>query len=73
MASSVNIVVNNLENPIEVEVLIDGESLSKEQAGSDVLFEGGKSFIIVDKPLLYNLVDGTYGEHELRLKIKSNN
>ena len=73
MASSVNIVADNLENPIEVEVLIDGEYISKEQAGSDVLFEGEKSFIIVDKPLLYNLVDGTYGEYELRLKIKSNN
>ena len=68
-----NLVANNLENQVKVEVLINGNDITKEQAGSDVQFEENKTFIIVDKPQLYNLVYGNYGEYELRLKVKSNN
>ena len=46
--------------------------ISKEQAGSDILFEGEKSFILINAPQLYNIIDGNYGEYELRLEIKSN-
>ena len=71
IGNSVNIVAENLENPVIVEVFIDGNYLSKNQAGNDIRFEGDKSFINVDKPQLYNIVNGNYGRYELKLKITS--
>ena len=71
IGNSVNIVAENLENPVIVEVFIDGNYISKNQAGNDIQFEGNKSFIDVDKPQLYNIVDGNYGRYELKLKITS--
>lgn len=43
------------------------------QAGFDVRFEGQKAFIIVDKPLLYNIIDGEYDNYRLDLKVLGTN
>jgi len=67
----VNIVADSLKDPLRVEVLIDGNYITKEQAGSDVVFEGEKAFILVDKPQLYNIVDGAHGNYELTLKAEN--
>ena len=67
--SSVNIVAKNLENPVKVEVLINGKYIVKEKAGSDIQFEEDKSFIFVDKPQLYNLINSNYGNYDLTLNI----
>ena len=64
----VNIVADSLEDPLMMEVLIDGNYITNEQAGSDVVFEGEKSFILVDSPQLYNVIEGQYGNHVLTLK-----
>lgn len=70
-ASSVNIVADSLlDTPLEVEVFIDGNYISVEQAGADVEFAGGTAFIVVHEPRLYNAVSGEYWQYELELKTK---
>jgi len=71
IGNSVNIVAENLENPVIMEVFIDGNYISKNQAGNDVQFDLNKSFINVDTPQLYNIVNGDYGRYELKLKATS--
>ena len=73
VARSVNIVADNLENPVEVEVLIDGDYITRQQAGTDVRFEEERAFILVDTPQLYNIVEGDYGNYELTLRVTSSN
>src|SRR3989344_6119927 len=68
-ASSANIVADSLEDN-EMEVLIGDSYISKEQAGSDVEFKDGKSFVKITEPRLYNLFDGEYGDYKLTLKVK---
>ena len=70
LASSVNIVADNLQEPVEVEVFIGDSYVSKEQAGSDVQFDGEKAFVIVDEPQLYNVFEGNHGEYTLKLVVK---
>ncbi|MEE9612715.1 MAG: hypothetical protein V3W19_15795, partial [Desulfatiglandales bacterium] len=65
-ASNVNIVAD-IETPVILEVLIEGEYISREQAGDDVVFEDGKAFVLVDTARLYNVVRGEYGIFELKL------
>ena len=69
--NSANFVAKPLSTPVELEVFIDGNYITKEMAGSDVQFNGSKTFINIDKPQLYNVVDGDYGNYKLTLKIKS--
>lgn len=69
-AKAVNVVADNLQEAMEVEVFVDDKYISKEQAGSDVKFDGNRAFILVDKPQLYNVVDGDYGRYTLQLKIQ---
>ena len=68
-ASSVNIVAD-APNPIMLEVYVGDAYVTKEQAGSDVVFEDGRAYILVDKPLLYNVVSGAYGSYTLKLVAK---
>jgi len=54
-----------------LEVYIDGVYVSEEQAGDDVEFEGGKAFVLIDEPRLYNLIRGDYGSYTLKLSTGS--
>lgn len=72
-ASSVNIVADSTSEQLEMEVLINNNPISKEQAGDDIEFKDGKSIINIDKPRLYNVFNGDYGDYKLTLKINSNN
>jgi len=47
-ASEVNIVADTSKDPVEMEVMIDGAYITKEQAGKDVLFDGERAYILVD-------------------------
>ena len=67
IANSVNIVADNLGNPLKLEVYIDNKYVDEMQAGEDVIFEDNKSIIIVDEPRLYNVFDGMFGRHTLQL------
>ena len=67
-ASEVNIVAGKVEKELKLEVLINERFISKEQAGADVEFENGKSFVLIKEPRLYNLVDGDYGNYKLTLR-----
>jgi len=66
--ASVNIVIDSLAG--EVEVLLDGEYISEEDAGEDISFSNGRSFIEIDNPRLYNLVDGNYQRSLLELRFE---
>jgi len=70
VAKSVNIVSGNNANPVIVEVFIDGEYITKADAGLDVMFENEKAFILVDNPELYNVYDGDYERRRLELRVK---
>ncbi|MEK6952554.1 MAG: thiol-disulfide isomerase, partial [Nanoarchaeota archaeon] len=70
-ASSVNIVADSLSDPIELEVFIDNKYVTKDQAGNNVVIKNGKSFVLIDEPKLYNLIDGNYGAYTLKLTTNS--
>ncbi len=71
-AKSVNAVMKPVEGKVEAEVLLDGKSVPKEKAGEDVIFKGGKGFVVVDHPDMYNLVNGKNFEmHELKILAKT--
>jgi len=70
-AKSANIVAGSLSDEIQVEIFINGNPISKDQAGSDVLFDGEKAYIKVKDPKLYNLLNTDYGNYKLKLKINS--
>jgi len=68
-AASVNIVADNLAEPVEMEVLLDGKYIEQSKAGNDVQFDGSRSFVLVDEPRLYNIVDNGLIESELQLRV----
>lgn len=70
VARSINVVAGAEKGPLAVEILLDGESLTKENAGSDITFIDGKSVLIVDEPRLYTLVNADYGRHIVSLRVK---
>ena len=73
-ATSVNAVINPYQTtePFEVEVTMDGRSLKADEAGADVIVEGGRSYLVVDEPKLYQVVElPEFGGHELDLSAKS--
>ena len=67
LAYYVNIVADTLSRPLKLEVFVDGNYVKKEQAGDDVVFEDSRAFVIVDEPMLYNVVRGGYGVYTLKL------
>ena len=67
IANDVNIVADNLDKSVEVEIFVNEKYITKEQAGKDVQFKEGRSFIIINEPRLYNVVDGEYGRYTLKL------
>ena len=58
--------------PLEAELTQDGGPLRAEEAGEDVVVEGGRSYLAVDEPRLYELVrNELFGYHILRLFVRS--
>lgn len=64
-ASEVNAVMDS--GKARVEVLLNDKPLKKEEAGTDIMFENGRSFVIVTKPDLYNLVKRNHGTNEIKI------
>lgn len=74
-AKEVNVVIKpEGENNFKVFVQQNGNYLSKQNAGQDVFIdEAGRSFLIIDNPKLYNVVNNAeFGEHILKLIPDSN-
>jgi thiol-disulfide isomerase/thioredoxin len=70
-AREVNIVANSeIDEELIMEVLIDGNYVSEEQAGYDVEFDEEISFVRIDQARLYNIIDGEHGDYRLDLKVK---
>lgn len=71
-AKEVNLVANPPQQPGKIELLQDGHPLPAEDAGADVRFEDGQSFIVVDQPRMYMLVNNReFGTHDLTLRTTS--
>ncbi len=71
-AREVNLVIGNSGKKFDVEVQLDDKPLSKSNAGSDVKFKNGKSFITVDRYDMYRLVKTKNIEaHEVKLIVKN--
>jgi len=66
LAKNVNIVA--MDGDAELEVFIDGAYIKPEMAGEDIHFDVERAFITIDEPRLYNIVNGNYGRHTLKLK-----
>ena len=73
-AKSVNVVLLPEEvEPFKVLVTLDGEYLNESNKGEDVITdEDGRSFLVVDKPRLYAVVEApNYGTYDLKLSSNS--
>ena len=71
--TSANAVVNPAgTEPFDVQVTLDGRSLRPEEAGPDMVIEGGRSYFRVDEGRLYEVASlPEYGTHELKLSSNS--
>jgi len=67
VAKEVNLVASPRDRALELEVTINGVHVTREQAGSDVRFVGPRSYILVNEPRIYNVIDGEYGGYILGL------
>ena len=73
-AVDVNVVLRTQsDTPYTVQIRMDGEPLTSDTAGNDIWFDDeGRSFITVDEPRLYALVNlGAFESHELTLSSNS--
>jgi len=72
-AKSVNAVLKPMKGKsFKAEVLIDNKPVKKEIAGSDIKFKDNKSFVFVNHPDMYNLVNSQKFEtHELKIVVDS--
>ena len=73
-ARSVNAVItSDSGEPYRVRVTMDGEYLTEENKGADVMIdESGESYILVDEPRLYALVDNPEYVKRKELRLSSN-
>lgn len=72
MSSAVNIVVHPEGGIRDIEILIDGGPVSKENAGQDIRIEDGRSYLRVKRPGVYSILDGGKGQKELELRPEEN-
>ena len=73
MATEVNVVLSEGDEPYDVRITIDGQPLDETQAGADIMFDDdGNSFVRVDSSDMYNIVQlPEYSGHELKLSSNS--
>ncbi len=58
--------------PFKVLVTLDGQPLTEEDKGRDVVIEDGRSYLMVDEPTLYSIVDAdAYGTYVLKMSSES--
>lgn len=68
-AKSVNIVAEATEAQ-EVNLLVDGESITEQSKGKDTIFPSGFSRMIVQEPRLYNVFNSEYGERLIEIQVQ---
>jgi len=55
-----------------IEVAQDGHPLTEEESGADISFDEGHSFVLIDEPRMYALVNNdAFGTHELTIATAS--
>lgn len=68
----VGAVMESLRGNLKILVLQDDEFLTEKNCGDDILFEDGKSYVLVYEPRYYELVENpNFGEHILKLCVDS--
>jgi cytochrome c biogenesis protein CcdA/thiol-disulfide isomerase/thioredoxin len=69
-AKNVYFVAGSAAKPIEVEVLRDSKPLTASEAGKDVYFKDGRSYVSINENRLYDIVKGEdYSQHLLEIII----
>ena len=74
VGKEINIVAESLGNEgIEIEVLLDGKPLDKQNSGRDVKIQNSKSIIAVNAAKMYNVVSGKgkYGIYTIEFIVNS--
>ncbi len=72
IATSVNAVFDPTGGSFEVDITLDGRPLTQKEAGQDLIIEGRRSYLSIDEPRLYAIVElPEYGTHELTLASNS--
>ena len=72
LAQEVNLVLRGSpERPYRVYLSLDGQRVPAGYQGAEVMEEGNATYLLVDQPRMYQLVDGDYGVHSLRLSSAS--
>ncbi len=66
-SSEAGIIVDPNDGIKDISVLINGESVTEEEAGEDLRVEDGESYIRVKNPDLYSLVDSDRQKYEITL------
>jgi cytochrome c biogenesis protein CcdA/thiol-disulfide isomerase/thioredoxin len=63
--------VSSATKEVKIKVLLDGKPLSQKNAGTDVKFENGESYMIIKEERLYSIIqDQRASEHTLELQIE---
>ena len=72
-SSSVNVVLDPEDaDPFRVMVTLDGQPLTEDTKGADVIIDDGMSYILVDEPRLFRIVElPEFGPHDLKLSSNS--
>ncbi len=71
-AKGVNFVAAALHRPLKVQVFLDDQPLTQENAGKDIQIDStGSSFVVIEEGRLYSLVNDRrgYGQHTLTLVV----
>jgi thiol-disulfide isomerase/thioredoxin len=64
--------VASADKEVRIKVLRDGKPLDQKSAGSDIKFENGQSYLIIQKERLYSIIqDKNASEHLLELQIET--
>ena len=73
-AKSVNAVLTSHSGePYRVRIILDGEYLTDENKGADIhIAEDGESYLMVDQPRLYEIIDSPTYTQEQELRMSSN-
>ncbi len=70
-ASSLNMVAQPFESSAIAVVKLDGQYLTKSEAGTDILFNGKVSYINITQARLYNLISQDYGYYKTTISVGS--
>ncbi len=72
-ASNVNVVITS-DNYLEIDVYLDDNYIPKEKSGDSVHFDGERSYIVIERDDMYNIInDKEKHQHSLKFEVNNRN